>query len=907
MLLSRQIRKELLLVTALVTISSVMEVTATVASSITNSLLSHADQFYDKRESFNRILTTLHDRQQHQQQQLQQHYQHQQGTESLTEGRGGRVLSFLHTGYDYSSSSSSNNNHHHRNLINDDDDSDQDACDSRFVQCLPNKKCTQCFGTLSLEQIDWTGVTADMDCSDVVNFLVQGGHCKSLDTDSNAKDIFCETFNACVIWDDDDDNGNGGGNTKLPDGWVNCTALTDCEWEGMHKAWIGDGVCHDNMVGCYNTPICGYDGGDCCEDTCEITDVSSYVECGHDGYACKDTKSSLCNSDLTTKCPNDNKKNDKKDPNDVKCEEEEAKYRLVMYDSFGDGWDTTTLTIQPEGGNSKDMIVFKGGLVDGFQGTEYICLSKSPQCYNVISEGGTWGVEISWEVRPIGEGSPSIAGGGAPGDCDFSVAGEVCSKTCDGTKPDTDPTKDPEYKSFKDLYSCIEDKCVIQLGACNDDDACTVCFAEDAPDFCYGIDTFVSVIDCTMCSCTEKEGSEFCTKKSGPGQVIPPQPNDDGEGNDIKQCSPKETIAGTSAIMDYSSCTDLDSVSLLISNFDQNNFGQLDSFETCAHSYRDESDHGGRTALSCMQILKNTMDNPTVEDNKNAPKQAISALATNLYNHAGSFCDCSKKASDACPLCPSFFNFKTILYESIDACQSLDAIDCDSWNEFWKPCKANLEKEFQSSELNENDQCEYVKNDCGGAGSFPAFRRLDCEEEISSEAWNFYKQFSKKCLKGSNGIPPGVTPSPNPPVPVPSPTNKPNPAPVPAPTTPATPENKPTPKPYIPSNDSGSGKPYVPSSDTDDDSNKKSKSHWFRNLMVFCALCVMGYCVYKKRFNEFNFVQYRRKMFGNGIGGGFGYGRVNSSGVGESEMYSNLNSSTTFEPPTLPPTPQMMT
>merc|ERR1712238_567829 len=127
-----------LLVTALVTLSSVMEVSATFASSITNSLLSNADQFYEKRESFNHILTTLHDRQQHQQQQKQQHYQHQQGTELLTEGRGERVLSFLHTGYDYSSSSS--NNYHHRNLINDDDDdSDQDACDSRFVQCLPNK------------------------------------------------------------------------------------------------------------------------------------------------------------------------------------------------------------------------------------------------------------------------------------------------------------------------------------------------------------------------------------------------------------------------------------------------------------------------------------------------------------------------------------------------------------------------------------------------------------------------------------------------------------------------------------------------------------------------------------------------------------------------------------------------
>merc|ERR1712166_1660923 len=124
------------------------------------------------------------------------------------------------------------------------------------------------------------------------------------------------------------------------------------------------------------------------------------------------------------------KDNNGSNPADVKCEEDEGK-----------------------NSDSNEVVVFKGGLVDGFQGTEHICLSKSPQCYNVISEGGTWGVEISWEVRPIGEGSPSIAGGGAPGDCDFSVAGEVCSKTCDGTKPDTDPTKDPEYNSFKDLYS----------------------------------------------------------------------------------------------------------------------------------------------------------------------------------------------------------------------------------------------------------------------------------------------------------------------------------------------------------------------------------------------------------------------------------------------------------------------
>jgi hypothetical protein len=220
-----------------------------------------------------------------------------------------------------------------------------------------------------------------------------------LDGAQSSTDLFCKTFDACVIWDDDNDD-----NDEIPDdGWVNCTALTSCEWEGMHKNWIGDGVCHDNMHGCYNTAICGYDGGDCCEDTCEITDISSYKECGHDGYACRDPNSPQCNPMLTQKCPNTPGSN-KPDPSATKCAEDETKYRLVMFDSFGDGWDATTLTIKPEG---KPDIAFKGGLVDGYQGTEYICLSKSPQCYNVKAEGGVWGVEVSWEVRPMAEGAPA--------------------------------------------------------------------------------------------------------------------------------------------------------------------------------------------------------------------------------------------------------------------------------------------------------------------------------------------------------------------------------------------------------------------------------------------------------------------------------------------------------------------
>jgi len=853
--------KFLLVAFATTTIASTTEATGVSTSfAIARSFTSNIDSVHEKRENVHRLLTAI------------------QGVQGDT---GGKLTTpafkkSRHLDYD-------------------------DRCDTQFMSCLPNNACMDCFEQLAIQEIDWAGVTVATTCSDVVKFLTADGHCTSLDGDAVGTTTFCDTFDACVIFDDEE--------TETDDGdFLDCDTLTKCAWDGMHQGWVGDGVCHDNMYGCYNTAVCGYDGGDCCEDTCEISTFSSYVECGHDGYACRDPISDNCNSALTTNCPN-NANGGSPEASDVKCEEGETKYRLVMYDSFGDGWDKTTLTIQVDGRrtNIPADVIFKGGLVEGFEGTEYICLSKGPLCYNAKTQGGTWGVEVSWDIRPLSPGSPSIAGGGAPGNCDFSLAGEVCPNTCEDTKPNVAPDDDPDYINLKELYDCIEKKCVVQLGACQDDAECDKCFSKDEEpgSYCYGIDAFMAVVDCTLCSCTDNTEREYCTGKSGPGQVIPPTPKG-GDKNIVKQCTPRETIDGTSAIMDYSSCSNLDSVSLLITEFDQNNFGQLDSFEMCAHQFKDGANQ--RTALSCMQILKDTITNPTTD--KNAPGEAISALAKDLYDNAGDFCDCTKKASDACPLCPSFMNFKTILYESIDACESLDAIDCDAWNEFWEPCSDKLKTEYPNwSDFTNPLVCEFVKDGCGSSvGPFPAFRRLDCEEEVPEEAWTFYKQFAKGCLRGADGIAPTApprpttptTPAPKPVPDKPKPTPAPNPAPVPVPT-PTDPGDKPTAKPYIPTDDDNST-PYVPSSD--DEEKKESKSHWFRNTFVFSVLAGLGYYVYKKRFDGFNFMQYRRRTFGRGAG--FDYGMVSSSGVGENEMYGNLNSSTTFEPPTLPPTPQMM-
>jgi hypothetical protein len=314
-----------------------------------------------------------------------------------------------------------------------------------------------------------------------------------------------------------------------------------------------------------------------------------------------------------------------------------------------------------------------------------------------------------------------VAGGGSPMNCDFSVAGEICGNTCTG-RPNIHPDDDPNYHSFKEIYTCIGEKCIIQLGHCQNDPVCEKCFAEDEPDYCYNIDAFNAVIDCAMCSCTERKNSVFCGDKSTPGTPITPA---NGNPDAPKQCSPAETIKGSSAVIAFSKCTDFDQVGMMVSEFDQNNFGQLDAFEACSHSFTRDPNHGGHTALGCMQILSNAITNPTNAENANAPKEAIAALANFLYHDAEHFCTCASNASEDCPQCPSFKQFKTLLWESLDACQSLDEIDCDSWNEFYIPCQANLIERFTKIDFAKKEQCKCVASCCMG-GLYYVVCRLCC-------------------------------------------------------------------------------------------------------------------------------------------------------------------------------------
>jgi hypothetical protein len=540
------------------------------------------------------------------------------------------------------------------------------------------------------------------------------------------------------VWQDEDETDDDGFSNI-----IDCDSLTECNWEGIHEKFLGDGICNEYYEGCYNSAVCGYDrtwyscsfgfakfanaclpawlcvlltymyvltrldslgswmlGGDCCEDTCQGT---NYVDCGHDGFVCKDPNSTKCDGMFSLDCKNAQIPDENNpDQASTKCGDNEVKYRLVMFDSFGDGWDKTGMTIAPA--DQKSDIKFSGGLEKGSKGIRYLCLPKTSACMHVEIADSEWGNEISWEIRPMIDGAPAIAGGGAPMSCDFSVAGKACAQeTCNG-KANVTPS-DEKYKAFKGMYGCIEEKCTIQVGVCEKEDACNLCLSEEKDDFCYGNDSFLALVDCTMCSCTERKNSEFCQTKLNPAVLPGKQSNDNGRMPDgsPRACSPGETMKGSNAVLTFAQCTNLDQVSMLVNDYDENQFGLLDQFEACAHSYQFSEDHGGHTALGCMSILENASHKPDEGAEKYA--EAIAALADHLYHNAGEFCECASIASADCPLCSSFVHVKTLLYESLDACNSLDEIDCAAWAEFYAPCKRNLEQAFGAVDFNKEDAC----------------------------------------------------------------------------------------------------------------------------------------------------------------------------------------------------------
>ena len=183
-----------------------------------------------------------------------------------------------------------------------------------------------------------------------------------------------------------------------------------------------------------------------------------------------------------------------------------------------------------------------------------------------------WGNEISWELRPLATGAPVLAAGGSPTDCTVPLGGLVddCENTCDSQRPDT-KILDPNYKSYKDMEGCINQKCVIQVGNCANDESCSECMQDSFPAYCNANENFSVLIDCSMCSCTDPRPAYCDVKSSGAatastsgsssathGGLVKPDSGGTATSGATTVCGPEQTLKGTTSLMMFSECADID-------------------------------------------------------------------------------------------------------------------------------------------------------------------------------------------------------------------------------------------------------------------------------------------------------------------------------------------------------------
>lgn len=159
------------------------------------------------------------------------------------------------------------------------------------------------------------------------------------------------------------------------------------------------------------------------------------------------------------------------------CRSNEYLYRIRMYDSWGDGWDGTSMKIREillSGGESNHVsnetwtndvhiytrtvalrnvvpsLIFEGSLPRGREGHSFTCLNPA-NCYEVTVDGGHWTEEIKWDIisDPLdGENqldrTETVVAlkGRAPEKCQFSIPNVNGSRRC----PTLCQTKDKKTK-----------------------------------------------------------------------------------------------------------------------------------------------------------------------------------------------------------------------------------------------------------------------------------------------------------------------------------------------------------------------------------------------------------------------------------------------------------------------------
>ena len=150
-------------------------------------------------------------------------------------------------------------------------DCDWDSGDCCLSTCVD--------GTFVCGESDYDCVDPDaLQCEAASLTYVGDGHCDTTDV-YNTKSCGWDGGDCCEETCQDSDDFTCGSSTyDCLDETVD-TSSTDCDVDVT--SWLQDGYC--DVTSTYNTASCNWDGGDCCELTCDCGD-NCYIECGSQGY-----------------------------------------------------------------------------------------------------------------------------------------------------------------------------------------------------------------------------------------------------------------------------------------------------------------------------------------------------------------------------------------------------------------------------------------------------------------------------------------------------------------------------------------------------------------------------------------------------------------------------------------------
>lgn len=148
---------------------------------------------------------------------------------------------------------------------------------------------------------------------------------------------------------------------------------------------------------------------------------------------------------------------------------------LMLFDSFGDGWNGATFSVFDE----NNILVATNTLTGGSMATQTVCLDEG--CYTITVSGGTFPGEVSWFLSAGG----SYLGGGAPYSGSFTIGGEAGCTDAGACNYDAAAICDDEscvYPGCIDPTACNYDiNAVCDDGNCNFD--CYGCTYNDAENY----------------------------------------------------------------------------------------------------------------------------------------------------------------------------------------------------------------------------------------------------------------------------------------------------------------------------------------------------------------------------------------------------------------------------------------